>query len=58
MKHYKKQFEDIAMQNLYESIRESGISLHWAINETVIRFREYDEGKPLSIFAKYAKKGK
>jgi hypothetical protein len=52
VKHYKKQFDDIAMQTLYESLRDEGKGIYLAINETVIRFREYDENKPLSIFVK------
>ena len=44
MRHYKKKFQDIAMQNFYEWMRDLGYKMDRAIKETVTRFRAYDEG--------------
>ena len=47
---YKKLFQDFAMQSLYETLRDDGKTKNQAVKEVTARFKEYDEGKPLSIF--------
>jgi len=52
MSKYKKYFQDWAMQGLYERLRDDNYSPREARQEVITRFKEYDEGKPLSIFIK------
>jgi hypothetical protein len=44
MRHYKRKFQDIAMQNFYEWMRDLGYKMNRAVKETVARFKAYDEG--------------
>jgi hypothetical protein len=40
------------MQRMYEELRQDGKSQKEAIKEVSVRFSEYDEGLPLSVFVK------